>query len=320
MIAFTIAILIIPVGLIVYALLPNVLHPLNRKGEAVFDDYRIKVLPSYHGDAVRKDSCILIIADNNKPSVQDTLVFYPRFAQSLNILISENHKWNFVYDAGDVRCTSNFIKHERINSIDLNGVQNVLVLDVLDRYGCIQLLQYEIDSQPPYYSKKLYRSRGIKFKRTMREVAKAQVNKLNLEWLYTDIYNYLLVSNEKGVVTDTIRWGRSSLGNTFEFLMVGDTIVLDGHHTSRPTCTSPLVIKRELNLTGQYPKGYKEAASTREETRHPATLIFLNDYRSLFTYWGEIKVSTIYLPSSPLDGRNVTEDFMSKKVFLVTEE
>lgn len=319
-IAFTITILIIPVGLIVYALLPNVLYPMNRKGEAVFDDYRIKVLPSYYGDAERKDSCILVITDINMPSVPDTLVFYPKYAASLNILISENHKWDFVYDAGDVRCTSNFIEHERKNSIDLNGVRNVLVLDVLDGYGCLQLLLYQTDSQPPYYSKKLYRSRRIKFKKTLREVAKAKVNKSNLEWRYTDIYNYLLISDEKGVVTDTLRWVRASLGNSWKFLMVGDTIILDDHYPSRPTCTSPLVIRRQLDLTSQYPKGYKEVALKQKDSGYPAMLIELNDYRSLFSYWGEIKVSRIYLPSSPLNGRNATEDFMSEKVFLITEE
>ena len=321
-IAFFIVIFIIPLCVILFFLLPDVLFPGNRRGVAQFDDYRIEVIPHYYDDFEKKDSCLFVITDIKESAIKDTLVFYPgQYTGVLRILVSDNYKWTLVYDARDVRYTSHFIEWGRKNRVELDGVKDVLAFDELYQYSCVQLLRYQIDSSPPYYSEKLYRSRRIKFKKTMKEICKTRVGKRNLEWHYTDIYNYLLISDEKGIVIDTLRWYRNSLGNSWEFLMVGDTIVLDNHYSCRPICSSPLVVRHKLDLTSQFPRGFKESASMPGESRYPATLVEFKDDMSFFApYRGEISVSKIYLPSSPLEGIDVTDSFMKENVFLIREE
>lgn len=317
-----ILILLPVVGLVSLERIINILG--NRPGEVFFDDYHIRVRPAClngYPDGP-SDSCVLIINDIHTPAIRDTLVYYPQEGSSLSIFISDAHKWTLVDDRGNNHCTSHFLDahNDRGDSFEVEKtVQSVLTLEEPVGLSCFTLWGAHMNDESPYYLRLLFSSRRMK-RGISKKAASVNVGAQTITWEYSNQYNYAILSDRSSAITDTLRWLRSSFPyNSWSFIMVGDTIVIDDQRSERPSCFSPLVVRNADDLRNQYPKGYKASIILEQiGAVVPVTYIEFSDKQPLFSK-ETIRVSTGYLASSPLEGRKMNEHFFQKHLFVRKE-
>ena len=218
----------------------------NKKGQFCTDDYSIEIVPSCSWDdsfEVR-DSCRLVIKDLNNPSLIDTLVFIPSlYDKELKIEILENKTW-IIESSGQYKFSTNRLP---VNNglVDSKNkiVKEVIFVRVFP--SNIDLAYYKTDSEPPYYPVFRFDSRGKRGARmnNIKHGPSARIGDRLIQWNHSDFYNYAILSNN-GIATDTLRWWRLTRDwNNWSFIMVGDTIVIEGELAARPSCTSELVIR-----------------------------------------------------------------------------
>lgn len=326
--------LIVLIIIIVLLLLPMAILALvgwvnrasaNRGSTVVFEDYKIRVCPVCKTKSFDNpvDSCMLIINEIKHPSILDTLVYYPHEGSSLNILMSDNHKWEISDRHKDNHCTSNFldISYDAEGRINLHrGVKAVLTLEQLSGQYGFSLWGSRLGIQPPFYSHMLYPSHRPTRHASMKNGISAKVGLRTIIWEHSKIYNYALIANENGICTDTLRWPRTSFPyNSWEFIMVGDTIIVSDNLSVRPSCQSPLIVKRAIDVMQNYPHGYK-ANMTSESWNSGVvvTLIRFTDKQSWFSR-ETIEVSVGYLEQSPIEGRIVNDSFFKEHLFIRKE-
>ena len=297
----------------------------NKVGTVVFEDYRIRVCPSCELSDLDNpvDSCMLIINDIREPSVLDTLVYYPHVGSSLNILMTDNHKWEIADSHKDNRCFSHFleISYDTNNCLDLNkGVKAVLTLEQASGQYGFYLWGSRVEGCPPYYSKLLYpRHRSIR-RSFQKKVVSAMVGSRTIEWENSRYYNYALIKNERGICTDTLRWPLTPFPyNSWEFIMVGDTIVITDSPSARPSCQSPLVVRQAVDIMCDFPNGYKvNMTSESGDLGVGVTLIRFIDKQSWFSKEA-IEVSRGYLEKSPAAGRRANDSYFKEHLFIRKE-
>lgn len=294
----------------------------NQRSVVFVDDYKIVLLPFCYGineDGVMRDSCVLVISDVHNESVTDTLVYYPHLGATLNILISDNNQWRLVDRNGDSRCSSHWLSVSSTDSLEIgDDVNLVLALDAPDGMGCFRLLYYRVNDDPPFYSQELYYVHKPK-RKSINRVAEARVGDQIVEWDYTYLYNYALLRSKDGVVTDTLRWPRSTLSNSWSFMMVGDTIIMDDCYSIRPSCTSPLMIIRRtdaLFLKETLREYDSEAAASQEP---PTVLVQFIDKPSR-RLKESIQVTSFNLSASPTRFLDISSSFLNDNVFIIQEQ
>lgn len=327
-------VLIVLIIIIVLLLLPMAILALvgwvnrasaNRGSTVVFEDYKIRICPVCETKSFddQVDSCMLIINDIRQPSVLDTLVYYPHEGSSLNILMSDNHKWEIANRHKDNHCSSHFldISYNTDKRIDLNqDIKAVLTLEQPSGQYGFYLWGSRVEGCPPYYSKLLYpRHRSIQ-RSFHQKAASATVGSRTIEWKYSRYYNYALIKNERGICTDTLRWPLTPFPyNSWEFIMVGDTIIVSDNLSVRPSCQSPLIVKRAIDVMQNYPHGYKANMTSESWNSGVAvTLIRFTDKQSWFSR-ETIEVSVGYLEQSPIEGRIVNDSFFKEHLFIRKE-
>lgn len=296
----------------------------NKKGSFVTKDYSIRIAPFCSLDYPEgsRDSCRLFITRVDNPALIDTFVFIPKtYDKDLMISLFNDNKWA-LDTKGDYRCTSHFLETVEASAFKAYETpKDVIRMLVLS--SKTELFYYSIESQPPYFPNYRYDSSKRKHGRVpykRKHLASAQVGSRNIDWYHSHYYNYAIISND-GKVTDSLRWFKGTVGwNSFSLMVVGDTLVFEDHNASRPTCTSPLIIRKASDLREQYSLkaqlGWKEYMDKPVADDNSVILVDFVDVGSL-SFKGVIKVSTLNLPSSPTSGTNIKEEFYKNHSYLL---
>lgn len=296
-----------------------------KKGAVLVEDYHILIYPAFFGRFPDGpvDSCVLIINETNNPIHVDTLVYYHRVGSSLKILIEDNHKWTLIDKFDDSHCSSHFLDIH----YDRDGIMKIeesskafLCLELLEGEACFRLSYANLRSAPPYSLKTVYTSRRLKIDTTKRLVASAHVRDIMVDWIYSDVYNYAIISDKTGVVTDTLRWYRTVPPyNSWSCMMVGDTILIDDYKTERPSCLSPLIVRRKSDMIIQYPKRIKDYSETIQSLSSNSVIYIEFIDKLSWSKKETIKVLSLDLPSSPLDGQIINNQLFEEHPFIRKE-
>ena len=183
------------------------------------------------------------------------------------------------------------------------------------------LMHYAITKgEPPYYYTTLYDSQRRKPKHYFKKYAELAIGNHEFEWYQSHYHNYAVIK-KNGIATDTLRWRAASDAEFKCFMVVNDTIVIDNSYLSqRPTVQSPIIIRDYVDLKEQYlnygePRMFQEYSDRSEHNHIPATLVgFLNYGRLNRQYM--IYAQTVFLPTSPLEGKNISKSFLGKHQFV----
>lgn len=306
----------------------------GRKSEICTEDYRICIRPvpmprksPYDPSfVIPHDSCMMVIGHLDNRAISDTLVWHSDYGTSLYIIVADNDKWGLYYDSGSFSCTSNLITAEKIyaNSLVEAMEDNVNAIFWLRQQGEHQfILNYcKIESGPPYRFKTVYSNYGkpASYSKLHKKTASRKGNTY-IEWYQSYFTNHACIINTDNQKRDTLRWERSyMLGcDNWHFFIVGDTIVFDNECSRRPSCSSPFVVRDNHEMETQY-SNYRQWMNDK----HTRTLnsdgisvvrVQLYDRQSLFSK-PFIIIDTLHLPSSPLNGNDITDKYLKENPFL----
>lgn len=292
----------------------------NRRIDFEIAGYSVRIIPACNWDWPEgsKDSCQVIVSTTMSPGIKDTLIFYPSLGKSrLMIEIFNEPNWK-IATGGRFLNSSHFLQLE-LSECETIDKDVRAVLSIFVKPDHLECYVYDNLQEPPFHPILQFDSRGNR-PSNVKKSASLKMLERTICWEYTNMYNYALLSDERGVVTDTLRWSRrSKYWNTWDFLLEGDTIIIDEESSSYPSCSSPLCVRSVMDFREQYDTQGEifiwEVYREKKEGYYPVTFVrFIDNGGSSKDI---IQAMPLYLPSPPSVGKDKKTQFLREQAFLL---